>query len=156
MPRRAKVEARIAAPDSQYGSRVVGKFINKLMIGGKKGAAEKIMYGAMEAVERNARRGALEVFEQAMRNVTPVIEVKAKRIGGATYQVPIEIKGDRRQSLAIRWLIGAARSRSGRSMVEKLTAELLEAANNQGGSVKKREDTHRMAEANKAFAHYRV
>lgn len=154
MPRRAKVQVRIAAPDSQYGSRVVGKFINKLMIGGKKGTAEKIMYGAMSTVERNARRGALEVFEQAMRNVTPVVEVKAKRVGGTTYQVPIEIKGDRRQSLAIRWLINAARTRSGRSMIEKLAAELLDAANNTGSSVKRREDTHRMAEANKAFAHY--
>ncbi len=155
MPRRAKVQRREAQPDPQYGSRVIGKFINKLMMGGKKGAAEKVMYGALTVVERNARRSPVEVFEQAMRNVTPVIEVKAKRIGGSTYQVPMEIRGDRRQSLAIRWIIAAARSRSGRSMAEKLAAELLDASNNLGATVKKREDTHKMAEANKAFAHYR-
>jgi small subunit ribosomal protein S7 len=146
---------REAMPDSQYGSKVVGKFINKLMIGGKKGTAERVMYDALAAVERNARRNPLEVFEQAMRNTTPVIEVKAKRIGGSTYQVPIEIRGDRRQSLAIRWIIASARNRSGHSMAEKLAAELLDASNNQGATVKKREDTHKMAEANKAFAHYR-
>ncbi len=142
-------------PDPQYGSKVVGKFINKLMIGGKKGTAERVMYNALAVVERNAHRNPLEVFEQAMRNTTPVIEVKAKRIGGSTYQVPIEIRGDRRQSLAIRWIIASARNRSGHSMAEKLAAELLDASNNQGATVKKREDTHKMAEANKAFAHYR-
>ena len=156
MPRRAKVTRREAQPDPQYGSKIVGKFINKLMMGGKKGTAERVMYGALEVVERNARRNPIEVFEQAMRNTTPVIEVKAKRIGGSTYQVPVEIRGDRRQSLAIRWLIAAARNRSGRSMAEKLAAELLDASNNQGATVKKREDTHKMAEANKAFAHYRT
>ncbi len=156
MPRRAKVTRREALPDPQYGSKIVGKFINKLMIGGKKGTAERVMYGALEVVERNARRNPLEVFEQAMRNTTPVIEVKAKRIGGSTYQVPVEIRGDRRQSLAIRWIIAAARNRSGRSMSEKLAAELLDASNNLGATVKKREDTHKMAEANKAFAHYRT
>jgi len=133
---------------------VVAKFINSLMRGGKKALAERIMYTALESVEGRTRRPGLEVFEQAMRNATPIIEVKPRRVGGATYQVPVEIRGDRRQALAIRWLINAARARSGRSMVEKLAAELLDAANNTGATIRRREEAHRMAEANKAYSHY--
>lgn len=155
MPRRAKIEKRVVLPDPQYGSVQLSRFINKVMVGGKKGVAERIVYGAMNIVGERTRRQPLEVFEVAMRNATPVLEVKPRRVGGSTYQVPVEIRGDRRQSLAVRWLIGSARSRSGRSMAEKLAAELIDAANNTGATVKRREDTHRMAEANKAFAHYR-
>jgi small subunit ribosomal protein S7 len=125
------------------------------MIDGKKSVAERIVYGALERAEAQIRRPAADVFDQALRNVTPVLEVKPRRVGGATYQVPVEIKGDRRTSLAMRWLIASARGRSGRSMSEKLAAELMDAFNGQGATVKKRDDTHRMAEANKAFAHYR-
>jgi len=145
----------VLLPDARYNSRVVAKFINSLMRGGKKALAERIMYKAFETIESRTRRPGLEVFEQAMRNATPVIEVKPRRVGGATYQVPVEIRGDRRQALAIRWLINAARARSGRSMVEKLAAELLDAANNTGATIRRREEAHRMAEANKAYSHYR-
>ncbi len=155
MPRRAKVQKREILPDPRYNSRVLSRFINKLMYGGKKGTAERVVYGAMAIVGERTRREPLEVFEQAMRNATPVLEVKPRRVGGSTYQVPVEIRGDRRQSLAMRWLIGSARNRNGRSMSEKLAAEMLDASNNLGATVKRREDTHRMAEANKAFAHYR-
>jgi small subunit ribosomal protein S7 len=126
-----------------------------MMYGGKKGTSERVVYGALSIVEERTRRDPVEVFEQALRNATPVLEVKPRRVGGSTYQVPVEIRGDRRQSLAMRWLIGSSRNRNGRSMSEKLAAEILDASNNVGATVKRREDTHRMAEANKAFAHYR-
>jgi small subunit ribosomal protein S7 len=155
MPRRQRISRRVLLPDARFNNRVVAKFINSLMRGGKKALAERIMYRALESVEGRMRRPGLEVFEQAMRNATPVIEVKPRRVGGATYQVPVEIRGDRRQALAIRWLINAARARSGRSMVEKLAAELLDAANNTGATIRRREEAHRMAEANKAYSHYR-
>jgi small subunit ribosomal protein S7 len=142
-------------PDAKYNSLLVARFINKLMLRGKKGVAEGILYATIEELERRAKRPGLEVFEQALRNATPVIEVKPRRVGGATYQVPVEIKGDRRQSLAIRWLLGAARKRTGKSMSDRLAAELMDAANNVGTTIKRREDTHKMAEANRAFAHYR-
>lgn len=155
MPRRAKVVKRPIPPDYRYGSQAVQKFIHKVMRNGKKSLAEKIVYKALETVEQQTHRNALEVFEQAIRNVTPVLEVKPRRVGGATYQVPVEIKGDRRTSLAMRWLIASARNRSGKTMAEKLSAELLDAYHGTGATVKKRDDVHRMAEANKAFAHYR-
>ena len=142
-------------PDGKYGSRTVSKFINRIMIMGKKSTAEGIVYGAMALMEERLNRPALDAFEQALRNATPLLEVKPRRVGGATYQVPVEIKGDRRNALAMRWLIRSARARNGRSMAEKLAAELSDAANNQGATIKRREDTHKMAEANKAFAHYR-
>ena len=155
MPRRTKIEPRVPVPDSKYNSELVSRFINKLMERGKKGLAEHIMYDALAIVEERSGRGALEVFEQAVTNATPFLEVKPRRVGGATYQVPVQIEGRRRQSLAIRWLLTSARGRSGRSMTEKLATEILDAANNQGATIKRREDTHRMAEANRAFAHYR-
>ena len=142
-------------PDARYNSLLIARFVNKLMMSGKKGLAENILYGTIDELEKRAKRPGLEVFEQAIRNATPVIEVKPRRVGGATYQVPVEIKGDRRQSLAIRWILTAARKRTGKSMVDRLTAELMDASNNVGTTIKKREDTHRMAEANRAFAHYR-
>lgn len=155
MPRRARAVKREILPDARYSNRVVTKFINKIMQRGKKSLAERIMYGALARLAERTGRDPIEVFEAAMRNATPVLEVKPRRVGGATYQVPVEIKGDRRVSLAIRWLLLSARARSGKSMQEKLAAELLDAANNVGATIKRREDTHRMAEANKAFAHYR-
>jgi small subunit ribosomal protein S7 len=155
MPRRAKVVKRDLLPDPRYQSVLVTRIVNKIMQRGKKGTAERILYGALEIAHDRTGREALDVLEQAIRNATPVIEVKPKRVGGATYQVPVTIEGDRRLSLAIRWLLGAARARPGRSMAEKLAAEMLDAANNTGATVKRREDTHRMADANKAFSHYR-
>jgi len=155
MPRRTKIEPRVPLPDSKYNSELVSRFINKLMERGKKGLAERTMYDALSIVEERAGRGALEVFEQAVNNATPFLEVKPRRVGGATYQVPVQIEGRRRQSLAIRWLLTSARNRSGRSMTEKLANEILDASNGQGATIKRREDTHRMAEANRAFAHYR-
>lgn len=155
MPRRARVTKRIVTPDPRYQSRTVAKFINNMMMRGKKSTAQSIMYEAMERIEKQTKRPALEVFEQALRNVTPTLEVKPRRVGGATYQVPVEIRGDRRTALAFRWLLRTARARSGRSMGEKLAAELVDAAHGVGATIKKREDTHKMAEANKAFAHYR-
>ncbi len=155
MPRRTKIEPRVPVPDSKYNSELVSRFINKLMERGKKGLAERTMYDALSIVEERSGRGALEVFEQAVTNATPFLEVKPRRVGGATYQVPVQIEGRRRQSLAIRWLLTSARSRSGRSMTEKLANEILDASNGQGATIKRREDTHRMAEANRAFAHYR-
>ncbi|MCO5223595.1 MAG: 30S ribosomal protein S7 [Thermomicrobiales bacterium] len=155
MPRRTKIEPRVPVPDSKYNSELVSRFINKLMERGKKGLAERTMYDALSIVEERSGRGALEVFEQAVNNATPFLEVKPRRVGGATYQVPVQIEGRRRQSLAIRWLLTSARTRSGRSMTEKLANEILDAANGQGATIKRREDTHRMAEANRAFAHYR-
>ncbi|MGH2549631.1 MAG: 30S ribosomal protein S7 [Thermomicrobiales bacterium] len=155
MPRRTKIVARTVVPDAKYNSELVTKFINKIMERGKKGTAEKIMYRAMDLIVERTGRNPIEVFEVALQNATPLLEVKPRRVGGATYQVPVQIEGKRRQSLAIRWLLQAARSRNGKSMEEKLANELLDAANNTGATIKRREDTHRMAEANRAFAHYR-
>ncbi|MGI8587883.1 MAG: 30S ribosomal protein S7 [Chloroflexia bacterium] len=155
MPRRAHYEKRDPGLDPKYNSPVVARFINKVMIGGKKGTAERIMYDALDIIERNTHRPGMDVFELAMRNATPVLEVKPRRVGGANYQVPVEIKGDRRVALAIRWILKAARSRNGKSMAEKLAAELIDASNNVGATIKRREDTHKMAEANRAFAHYK-
>jgi small subunit ribosomal protein S7 len=155
MPRRTKIEPRVPVPDSKYNSELVSRFINKLMERGKKGLAERTMYNALAIVEERSGRGALEVFELAVNNATPFLEVKPRRVGGATYQVPVQIEGRRRQSLAIRWILTSARTRSGRSMTEKLANEILDASNGQGATIKRREDTHRMAEANRAFAHYR-
>ena len=155
MPRRARVVKREIAPDGRYGSRILARFINNLMLDGKKSIAERIVYDALERAENQLRRPPVDIFEQALRNSTPVLEVKPRRVGGATYQVPVEIKGDRRTSLAMRWLISSARSRSGKTMADKLAGEILDAFHGQGATVKKRDDTHRMADANKAFAHYR-
>ncbi len=155
MPRRNRPPKREIAPDIKYNSVLVSQFINKLMQKGKKSTAQGIFYDALDLIEDRAKRPGVEVFEQAVRNATPILEVKPRRVGGATYQVPVEVRSDRRLSLAIRWLVASARNRSGRSMAEKLAGELMDAANNTGATVKKREDTHRMAEANRAFAHYR-
>jgi small subunit ribosomal protein S7 len=153
--RRAGAAKREVLPDPKYGSRLVAKFVNIMMIRGKKSVAEHIMYDALSAVEERTKQEALKTFKTAIDNVKPAVEVKSRRVGGSTYQVPVEVRPDRRTSLAMRWVIGAARHRPERSMAEKLAAELLDAANNRGSAVKKREDTHKMAEANKAFAHYR-
>jgi small subunit ribosomal protein S7 len=153
--RRAGAAKREVLPDPKYGSRLVAKFVNIMMIRGKKSTAERIMYDAMAAVEDRSKQEALKMFKTAVDNVKPAVEVKSRRVGGSTYQVPVEVRPDRRTSLSMRWLIGAARRRPERSMADKLAAELLDAANNRGTAVKKREDTHKMAEANKAFAHYR-
>jgi small subunit ribosomal protein S7 len=142
-------------PDARFGSELVSRFVNKLMTGGKKSVAERVLYDALDIAEGRLKRPGIEVLEQAMRNATPMVEVKPRRVGGSTYQVPMEIRPERREALAIRWLIGSARSRSGKPMAERLAAELLDAANNTGATVRKKEETHRMAEANKAFAHYR-
>jgi small subunit ribosomal protein S7 len=155
MPRRARVQKRVIAPDPIYANVGVGKFINCLMLCGKKSTSQKIIYEAFDKVRRSSRREPLDVFDQAMRNVTPILEVKPKRVGGATYQVPVEIRHDRRQALARRWIIRYARARSGKSMADKLAAEFMDAANGMGASVKRKEDTHKMAESNKAFSHFR-
>jgi small subunit ribosomal protein S7 len=155
MPRRNRPEKREIAPDIKYNSVLVAMFINKMMVDGKKSTAQSIVYDAIELAESRARRPGLELFEQAVKNATPILEVKPRRVGGATYQVPVEVEPGRRLSLAIRWLVQAARRRSGKTMAEKLAGELLDAANNTGATVKRREDTHKMAEANRAFAHYR-
>lgn len=155
MPRRARVQRREIIPDPVYKNKTVTRFVNKIMQGGKKGTAERIMYDTLEIVGNQTNRDSMEVFELAMRNATPVLEVKPKRVGGATLQVPMDIKPDRRQSLAIRWLLRSARARNGRSMSEKLAAEIIDASNNTGTTIKRREDTHKMAEANKAYAHYK-
>jgi len=155
MPRRARVVHRPVVPDAKFHNSAITKFINKMMMSGKKATAEGIMYDALTIVENQSRRNPIETFDQALRNATPLLEVKPRRVGGATYQVPVEIRAERRAALAIRWLIEAARKRSGRSMAEKLAGELLDAAHGTGSTIKKREDTHRMAEANKAFAHYK-
>src|SRR5919112_6600393 len=154
MPRRGRYEKHELLPDAKFNSLLVSRFVNKLMMRGKKGLAERIIYETIDELERRAKRPGIEVFEQALRNATPVIEVKPRRVGGATYQVPVEIDGPRRLSLAFRWLLMSARSRSGKSMQEKLANELLDAFNNTGATIKRREDTHRMAEANRAFSHY--
>src|SRR5438067_10628658 len=155
MPGRAKVERRPVPPDPKYHSRTVSRFINKLMMRGKKSLAERIFYNTMDLIGGQTKQPPIETFETALRNATPQIEVKPRRVGGATYQVPVEIKGDRKMALAIRWLINYARARQGHSMAEKLAAELRDAANNTGATIKRRDETHRMAEANKAFSHYR-
>lgn len=153
--RRQQAVRRPVSPDPRYQSRLLTAFTNKIMRSGKKSLAERIVYGALDQVEQRSGRPGIDIFEQAVRNVTPVIEVKPRRVGGATYQVPVDIRSERRQALALRWLIDAARSRNGRSMEDKLSAELMDASNNGGNAVRKKEDTHRMAEANRAFVHYR-
>ncbi|HBT20984.1 MAG TPA: 30S ribosomal protein S7 [Peptococcaceae bacterium] len=155
MPRRGSVPKRDVPGDPVYGDKAVTKLINQVMKHGKKSLAEKIVYGAFEIIREKKKQDPLEVFHQALENVKPVLEVRARRVGGATYQVPVEVRPERRQTLAIRWIVNFARERKGKSMQEKLAAELMEAAEGQGGAVKKKEDTHKMAEANKAFAHYR-
>ena len=155
MPRRREIAKRDILPDPKYGNVQVAKFINNLMKKGKKSVANSIMYGAFDAIEAKTKESPLEVFERALENVRPVVEVKSRRVGGSTYQVPTEVSSTRRNALAIRWLIASANNRSENTMREKLAAEFLDAANNRGAAVKKREDTHKMAEANKAFAHYR-
>ncbi len=155
MPRRARIAKRTIPLDAKYGNQTVAVFINKVMRRGKKSIAERIVYHAFDQIEQQAKRSPVEVFEEAVRNATPVVEVKPRRVGGATYQVPIDIRPDRRLALALRWLVNSARARKGRTMADRLAAELLDAANNQGNTVKLKQDTHRMAEANRAFAHYR-
>jgi small subunit ribosomal protein S7 len=155
MSRRHAAEKRQVLPDAKYGDLVVTKFMNCLMYQGKKSAAEGIVYGAMSQVEKKAKGDPVKMFHEALTNVKPHLEVRSRRVGGATYQVPVEVRPDRAQALAIRWIIATARGRSEQTMTDRLAAELLDAANNRGASVKKREDTHRMAEANKAFSHYR-
>ena len=155
MPRRYRPAKRKVNPDIKYNSVLVSQFINKLMLMGKKSTAQTIFYDALDLIGERAKRPGLDVFEQAVRNATPIVEVKPRRVGGATYQVPVEVPPERQTSLAIRWLIDAERSRPGKRMAEKLANELLDAANNTGPTIKRREDTHRMAEANRAFSHYR-
>ena len=155
MSRRHSAEKREIIPDPKFGDLIVTKFMNSIMYDGKKSVAEQIVYGALEIVEQKLKSDPLQAFKQALDNVMPSIEVRSRRVGGATYQVPVEVRTDRRQALGIRWIISAARERNEKTMVERLSAELLDASNNRGNAVKKREDTHRMAEANRAFAHYR-
>jgi len=155
MPRRAAAQQRPIEPDSVHRSKLVQQVINKVMLDGKKSVAEGIVYGALDTIEARAKRDPLGVFHDALNNVKPGIEVRSRRVGGATYQVPVEVRMERRQALAIRWLIDAARKRGEHTMEERLSSELMDAANNRGTAVKKREDTHRMAEANRAFSHYR-
>ena len=155
MARRNRPERRPTPPDSRYNNIQVQILINKLMTRGKKSTSERVVYGAFDRIQGQTGRDPLDVFQQAVRNVTPVLEVKPRRVGGATYQVPVEIRPDRRIALAMRWLLNASRSRGGRSMSERLASELLDAANNAGAAIKRRDDTHRMAEANRAFVHYR-
>ncbi len=155
MPRKGPAKKREIQPDPVYGNRLLQRLINRVLTRGKKSVAEKIVYRALVIVEEKTNRSGVEVFEEAMKNVMPIVEVKPRRVGGATYQVPVEVRSDRRVSLALRWVVTNARKRSGQTMVERLAGELLDAANNTGASVKKREDGHKMAEANKAFAHYR-
>jgi small subunit ribosomal protein S7 len=155
MSRRHRAEKREIIPDPKYGDLVVTKFMNSIMYDGKKSVAEQIVYGALEIVETKLKSDPLQAFKQALDNVAPAIEVRSRRVGGATYQVPVEVRMERRQALAIRWLIQAARGRNDKTMIDRLSAELIDASNNRGNAVKKREDTHRMAEANRAFSHYR-
>jgi small subunit ribosomal protein S7 len=155
MPRKGKVPKRDVLPDPKYHSKLITKFVNGIMWEGKKSVAEGILYGALEIINRKLNEDPVKVFERAVDNVRPVLEVRSRRVGGSTYQVPVEIRPERRQALAIRWLIKYARGRGEKNMREKLAAEFMEAAGNKGSSVKKKEDTHKMAEANKAFAHYR-
>ena len=155
MPRRHEVAKRVVLPDPVYGDKIVSKFMSSVMSDGKKAVAESIVYGAFELIEERTREEPLKVFKRAIENVQPMVEVKSRRVGGSTYQVPIEVRPERRVALAMRWLILFARKRGGKSMQEKLANEIIEASHARGNAVKKREDTHRMAEANKAFAHYR-
>ena len=155
MSRRHSAEKREINPDPKYGNVVVTKFMNSIMHSGKKSVAESIVYGAFDIIDSKTKGGPLPVFQQALDNVMPAIEVRSRRVGGATYQVPVEVRNERRQALGIRWIISAARDRNEKTMMERLSAELLDASNNRGNAVKKREDTHRMAEANRAFSHYR-
>ena len=155
MSRRHRAEKREINPDPKFGDLVLSKFMNSIMLDGKKSKAERIVYGALDQVEEKAKEEALPIFHTALENIAPQMEVRSRRVGGATYQVPVEVRTERRQALAIRWLIAAARKRNETTMIERLSAELMDAANNRGSAVKKREDTHKMAEANRAFAHYR-
>ena len=155
MPRRGQISKRDVLPDPLYNSKLVTKLVNNVMLDGKKGVAQKIVYDAFKVVEEKSGKNALEAFTTALDNIMPVLEVKARRVGGSTYQVPLEVRADRRQTLGLRWMVGYARKRGERTMAERLAAEILDAINNAGGAFKKKEETHRMAEANKAFAHYR-
>ncbi len=155
MPRKGGIARREVLPDPVYRSKVLTKLINQIMLGGKKSVAEAIVYGAMDIIKEKTSKNPLEVFESAMKNIMPVLEVKARRVGGANYQVPVEVRHDRRQTLAIRWITRYSRDRAGRTMKEKLANEIMDAATGTGGSVKRKDDVHKMAEANKAFAHYR-
>lgn len=155
MPRRGNIAKRDVLPDPMYNSKVVTKLVNNIMLDGKKSVAQKIVYDAFDIIKEKEQKDPLEVFEAALENIMPVLEVKARRVGGATYQVPLEIRPERRQTLGLRWLVNYTRARGEKGMVEKLAKEIMDAANNTGASVKKKEDTHKMAEANKAFAHYR-
>ncbi|QJB69232.1 30S ribosomal protein S7 [Parasphingorhabdus halotolerans] len=155
MSRRRRPEKRVILPDPKFKDLVLSKFMNNLMVDGKKSTAEKIVYGAFDSVEAKAKKDPLELFHDALNNIKPGIEVRSRRVGGATYQVPVEVRPERAQALAIRWMISAARSRSETTMAARLSGEILDASNNRGNAVKKREDSHKMAEANRAFAHYR-
>ena len=155
MPRRGRISKRDVLPDPMYGSKLVTKLINNVMYDGKKGVAQKIVYDAFASIEAKVGQNPLDVFKEALENVMPVLEVKARRVGGSTYQVPMEVRAERRQTLGLRWLVSYSRNRSERTMAERLAAEILDAKNSTGGTFKKKEETHRMAEANKAFAHYR-
>jgi small subunit ribosomal protein S7 len=155
MSRRHSAEKREVLPDAKFGDRVLTKFMNNLMIDGKKSVAEKIVYNAFDRVEERLKRAPVEVFHEALDNIKPAVEVRSRRVGGATYQVPVEVRPERREALAIRWLINAARARNENTMEERLAGELVDAVNARGAAVKKREDTHKMADANKAFSHYR-
>ncbi len=155
MSRRHSAEKREINPDPKFGDLVISKFMNAIMLHGKKSVAETIVYGALDAVEAKMKQDPIEAFHQALENVAPHVEVRSRRVGGATYQVPVDVRPERRQALAIRWLIAAARKRNETTMIERLSGELMDAANNRGAAVKKREDTHKMADANRAFSHYR-
>ena len=155
MPRRGRISKRDVLPDPLYNSKLVTKLINNVMYDGKKGVAQKIVYDAFSAIEAKVGENALDVFQAALENVMPVLEVKARRVGGSTYQVPMEVRAERRQTLGLRWLVSYSRNRGERTMAERLAAEIIDAKNSMGGAFKKKEETHRMAEANKAFAHYR-
>jgi small subunit ribosomal protein S7 len=155
MSRRHRAEKREVIPDAKYHDVVLAKFMNSIMYDGKKSAAEAIVYGAFDIIEGKLKSDPMPIFKSALENVAPAIEVRSRRVGGATYQVPVEVRAERRQALAIRWIINAARDRNDKTMVDRLSSELMDAANNRGNAVKKREDTHRMAEANRAFSHYR-
>ena len=155
MPRRGRISKRDVLPDPLYGSKLVTKLINNVMYDGKKGVAQKIVYDAFKTIEEKVGQNALEVFQEALENIMPKLEVKARRVGGSTYQVPMEVRAERRQTLGLRWLVGYSRTRGERTMAERLAAEIMDAKNSAGGAFKKKEETHRMAEANKAFAHYR-
>jgi small subunit ribosomal protein S7 len=155
MSRRHSAEKRVINPDPKFGDIVISKFMNSIMLDGKKSVSERIVYGALDSVEGKLKQNPVEVFHTALENVMPAVEVRSRRVGGATYQVPVDVRAERKQALAIRWIITAARNRNERTMIDRLSGELLDAFNNRGSAVKKREDTHRMAEANRAFSHYR-